>query len=108
MAHSSRIGDGSYIASGNPVLKGGPFCGMIDDVMIFNRALTADEVEQLYLGRAVVNVTGLWNLYYGPGGITIRPSFFAIFEHFCGNNFSCYFFFFGKKSGNRYAANKLT
>jgi hypothetical protein len=44
-----RIGDGSYIASGSPVtLKGGPFCGTIDDVMIFNRALTAAEVWQLY------------------------------------------------------------
>jgi len=43
-----RIGDGSY-SSGNPPLKGGPFCGKIDDVMIFNRALTADEVYQLYL-----------------------------------------------------------
>jgi hypothetical protein len=44
-----RIGDGSYIVSGGPAtLKGGPFCGMIDDVMIFNRALTADEVYQLY------------------------------------------------------------
>ena len=48
-----RIGDGSYIVSGSPVtLKGGPFCGMIDDVMIFNRTLTADEVYQLYaVGR---------------------------------------------------------
>jgi hypothetical protein len=43
-----RIGDGSYVSSGTPVLKGGQFYGMIDDVMIFNRVLTADEVEQLY------------------------------------------------------------
>jgi hypothetical protein len=42
---SSRIGDGSY---GNAPLKGGPFCGMIDDVIIYNRALTADEVYQIY------------------------------------------------------------
>ena len=44
-----RIGDGSYVSSGSPVLKGGPFCGTIDDVMIFNRALTANEVYQLYI-----------------------------------------------------------
>ncbi|MGD0596638.1 MAG: right-handed parallel beta-helix repeat-containing protein [Sedimentisphaerales bacterium] len=43
-----RIGDGSYVSSGNPPLKGGPFCGTIDDVMIFNRVLTANEVYQLY------------------------------------------------------------
>ena len=44
-----RIGDGSYTVSGGPVtLKGGPFCGMIDDVMIFHRTLTADEVWRLY------------------------------------------------------------
>lgn len=43
-----RIGDGSYVYSGEPVLKGGLFCGMIDDVMIFERALSAEEVEQLF------------------------------------------------------------
>jgi len=43
-----RIGDGSYVFSGSPALKGGPFNGMIDDVMIFDRALSADEVEDLY------------------------------------------------------------
>jgi parallel beta-helix repeat protein len=43
-----RIGDGSYVLSGNPALEGGPFNGMIDDVMIFNRVLSAEEVEQLY------------------------------------------------------------
>ncbi len=47
-----RIGDGSYVISSPVTLKGGPFCGTIDDVMIFNRALTADEVYQLYaIGR---------------------------------------------------------
>ena len=51
-----RIGDGSYVVPGKkpgPVtLKGGPFNGAIDDVMIFNRALTADEIGQLYeVGR---------------------------------------------------------
>ncbi len=45
-----RIGDGSYVV-GNLPLKGGPFCGTIDDVMIFNRALTANEVSQLYLAE---------------------------------------------------------
>jgi subtilisin family serine protease len=44
-----RIGDGSYVSSGSSVtLKGGPFCGMIDDVMIYKRALTATEVNALY------------------------------------------------------------
>jgi len=44
-----RIGDGSYVqGSGSPVMKGGKFDGMIDDVMIFDCALTADEVEELY------------------------------------------------------------
>lgn len=43
-----RIGDGSYVSSGNPTLEGGPFNGRIDDVMIFNRVLSAEEVEQLY------------------------------------------------------------
>jgi parallel beta-helix repeat protein len=44
-----RIGDGSYkVGSYTPVLKGGPFKGMIDDVMIYNRALTPGEVQQLY------------------------------------------------------------
>jgi hypothetical protein len=42
-----RIGDGSCVNSGSPVLNGGPFRGMIDDVMIFNRALTANEIRQL-------------------------------------------------------------
>jgi parallel beta-helix repeat protein len=42
------IGDGSYVSSGTPVLRGGPFRGTIDDVMIFNRALTAEEVQLLY------------------------------------------------------------
>ncbi|MDD5064507.1 MAG: LamG domain-containing protein [Phycisphaerae bacterium] len=40
-----RIGDGSY---GNGNLEGGPFNGMIDNVMIFNRVLSAEEVKQLY------------------------------------------------------------
>jgi hypothetical protein len=31
------------------MVGGGPFSGTIDDVMIFNRALTASEVNQLYL-----------------------------------------------------------
>jgi hypothetical protein len=43
-----RIGDGSYVLVGNPVLKGGPFCGKIDDVMIYNRTLSAEEVWQLF------------------------------------------------------------
>ncbi len=43
-----RIGDGSYTFSYPPTLKGGPFDGMIDDVMLFNRVLSAGEVEQLY------------------------------------------------------------
>jgi hypothetical protein len=46
-----RIGDGTYVRDGyNPpeVLKGGPFCGTIDDIMIFNTVLNADEVNQLY------------------------------------------------------------
>ncbi len=40
-----RIGDGSY---GSGTLEGGPFNGIIDDVMLFNRVLSAGEVEQLY------------------------------------------------------------
>jgi hypothetical protein len=42
-----RIGDGSY---GNGTLEGGPFNGVIDDVMIFNRLLSAEEAGQLYEG----------------------------------------------------------
>jgi hypothetical protein len=41
-----RIGDGSMkTGSEEPILKGGPFNGMIDDVMVFNRILTAEEVS---------------------------------------------------------------
>jgi hypothetical protein len=43
-----RIGDGSYTSSGDPVVKGGPFNGTIDDIMIFDYTLNADEAEQLY------------------------------------------------------------
>lgn len=43
-----RIGDASYVSGGDPVIKGGPFSGTIDDIMIFDRVLTADEIEQLY------------------------------------------------------------
>jgi hypothetical protein len=43
-----RIGDGSYVGEGNPYLEGGPFNGTIDDVMIFNRSLTAAEIAALY------------------------------------------------------------
>ena len=46
-----RIGNGSYAYApygGTPVPKGGPFNGMIDELMIFNRVLSAEEVEQLY------------------------------------------------------------
>jgi hypothetical protein len=46
--NAGSLGDGSYVSSGNPVLKGGPFKGTIDDVMIFNGALTAGEVWQLF------------------------------------------------------------
>jgi len=42
-----RIGDGSYETDG-PVLEGGPFNGIIDDVMIFERALIEDEIIALY------------------------------------------------------------
>ena len=44
-----RIGDGSYVShsDGTPVLKGGPFNGMIDDVMVFDGVLTAEEVLAL-------------------------------------------------------------
>jgi parallel beta-helix repeat protein len=45
-----RIGDGSA-RIGNPPMKGGPFNGLIDDVMIFNSVLSAEEVEQLYQYR---------------------------------------------------------
>jgi len=43
-----RIGDGSYTYGYPPSLKGGPFDGTIDDVMIFHRLLSAEEVEELY------------------------------------------------------------
>ncbi len=43
-----RIGDGSYKFNGNPALKGGPFEGTIDEVMIFDGALSAGEIEDLY------------------------------------------------------------
>jgi hypothetical protein len=42
-----RIGDGSYEFSYPPPLKGGPFKGIIDDVRIYNRALSATEIAQL-------------------------------------------------------------
>jgi len=41
-----RIGDGSA-RIGNPPLKGGPFKGIIDDVRIYDRALSATEIAQL-------------------------------------------------------------
>ncbi len=43
-----RIGDGSYVITGSPTLKGGPFDGMIDEVMIFDSALSAGDVNDLY------------------------------------------------------------
>lgn len=43
-----RIGDGSHVSEGSPVVKGGPFNGDIDDVMIYERALSAEEVELLW------------------------------------------------------------
>ena len=42
-----RIGDGSYEFGYPPPLKGGPFKGIIDDVRIYNRALSATEIAQL-------------------------------------------------------------
>jgi parallel beta-helix repeat protein len=44
-----RIGDGSKVSQGDPVLKGGPFNGGIDNIMLFDRVLSEDEVQQLYL-----------------------------------------------------------
>ena len=44
------FGKPSSISSiGNSIMKGGPFCGTIDDIMIFNKELSANEIEQLYL-----------------------------------------------------------
>lgn len=40
-----RIGDGGYEY---PSLKSGPFHGIIDDLMIFNRVLSAEEILQLF------------------------------------------------------------
>jgi hypothetical protein len=45
-----RIGDGSYKFNGDPALKGGPFNGIIDDVRIYNRTLSGEEVTALYNG----------------------------------------------------------
>jgi parallel beta-helix repeat protein len=42
-----RIGDGA--SGNNDIPKRGPFDGKIDDVMLFNRVLSAGEVEQLYI-----------------------------------------------------------
>jgi type II secretory pathway pseudopilin PulG len=42
-----RIGDGSYFAYNGSNLKGGPFHGTIDDVRIYNRALSAEEIAEL-------------------------------------------------------------
>lgn len=43
-----RIGDGSYVSEGNPPLKGGPFKGTINDVRIYNTALSAAGVQKIY------------------------------------------------------------
>jgi hypothetical protein len=43
-----RIGDGSYEVGGVDSMKGGNFDGDVDDVMIFERALLADEINTLY------------------------------------------------------------
>jgi hypothetical protein len=42
-----RIGDGSYVTTGGTPNKGGPFNGIIDDVCIYNRALSAAEIADM-------------------------------------------------------------
>ena len=55
------LGDGIGIGARN--YNGGNFNGSIDDVMIFNRSLTSDEVKELYVkGRALWNYTSYQNL----------------------------------------------
>lgn len=46
----SRIGDVVFVGSGAwGCCEGGMFGGSLDDVRIYNRALSAGEVQQLYL-----------------------------------------------------------
>ncbi len=43
-----RIGDGSFVSSGSPVMKGGPFKGIIDDVRIYNSVLSAEDAQRIF------------------------------------------------------------
>ncbi len=51
-----QICDGRSATAGSPVILGGesdyPFHGMLDEVRIYNRALSASEVSALYTGTA--------------------------------------------------------
>jgi hypothetical protein len=56
-----RIGDGSYVSgSGTPVMKGGPFNGTIDDVRIYNRVLSGEEIAALYSGDKPCGVVRIY------------------------------------------------
>ena len=60
-----RIGDGSYVITGEPTLKGGQFYGKIDQVKLFDTDLTGSQVQQLYQeGTKVHNITrDKWYVY---------------------------------------------
>jgi len=48
IASCSTIGAFNDVCSGSPTIGSSPFIGSIDDVRIYNRALSAREVKQLY------------------------------------------------------------
>jgi hypothetical protein len=50
MSPDARPGDSLTIGSDAPRFQSGYFTGLIDDVRVYNRALSASEIQQLYAG----------------------------------------------------------
>jgi Concanavalin A-like lectin/glucanases superfamily len=69
-----QIGAGSY--SGSP---GSFFPGQIDDVQLFDRALSAPEIADLYKARPIVE--GRWKLDSASGSPAVSPDDVATGQH---------------------------
>ena len=54
---------------------GGDFNGSIDEVLIYNRSLSADEIKQLYIkGKAKWEYTGYQGVYSGDSVFSISEN----------------------------------
>ena len=94
-----RIGDGS---AGYAPLKGGPFNGMIDDVMIFNRVLSAAEVEQLYLEGLIGKATNP-----SPANLATGVSINADLTWTAGERAETHDVYFGTTSPGTFRGNQV-